>query len=292
MPNAPSQEIIRAGLDSTGPFKEVGLLIQKTHPEFDPNELYPMPGEDYAAWYSRLNSLRQKYPDLQDELGAFSSLMQEKTAKTGQILDKTKVRMSLLGANGGAGPGGMNGSAGAGPLDRNKAIDDFYRMMMDPNAPELVAAQRQAEAGMSRRQGGMGIGGGMGASATARAGIQTRQAMQFARQQAGIGALQYGMTHDLQKSGQTFDQNQSNQLNNQAQINGYIQGGIAAAGQLGSAALQAYGAGQGATGGGVSGYGMNGSAYGAPYGGAGNYNPYSGYYGSNPSEWQNPYGGY
>lgn len=275
-------------------FSYLGKVINQYHPEFDPNSLNPTEDETYDQWRQRIAALTTKYPDAADNLNALIQVTPLKNPGAGptpnakRLMDlfDAKNRTDRTGKQ-----TGMSGAAGQGPVDRNKAIDDFYRMMMDPNAPELQAAQRQSEAGMARAVRGQGVAGGRGAYATARAGIEARNGLQFQRQQAGINALQYGMQHDLSKSGQTFDQNQSNQLNSQAQTNGYIQGGIAAAGQLGSAALQAYGANQAAQGGGVSSYGGMGGAA-SPYGGGGYGSDWTNYGGSSPDEWSNPYGGY
>ncbi len=189
-------------------------------------------------------------------------------------------------------------------IDRQKAIDEFYKMMMDPNAPELQAAQRQAEAKMDHSNVGKGIGGGMAASATGRAGIQARGALQFQRQQAGMGALTTGMGLgnssrglDMQGQGMAFDQNQSNAINKANQDRAMLNAGIAGAGQISSLVLggMKQGAGQGASGGGTGGMtgGYESPAAGmtpdyqapADYGGGGAGG------GSSPDEWSNPYGG-
>lgn len=253
--------------------------ISQYHPDIPKGSLYPQQGEDFNAWSARLDGVIKKYPDTQNII---ESTRQMKTLKTGETTPQGAQLMQYFDKNSAGAAGSANG-----PLDRNKAIDDFYRMMMDPNAPELKAAQEQASIRSQQGMEGRGIGGGMENASVARAGLDSRNALQFQRQQAGINALHQGMGYDLNKSGQTFDQNQSLDLNNKSMINGLVQGGIAAAGQIGSAyAGRGSGAGTGASGGG---YESPAAGMTSPYGGVGA--------GSNasvtqPSEWNNPYGGY
>lgn len=276
----PAPEILNAGFRSILNFD----AIKQYHPDVNTDELYPQPGESYAAWASRLQKFGAQYPDAQ---GIIDAQTQVKALKTGEVTPRGKTIMGLFESQRSGGAGGAAG----GPLDRNKAIDDFYRMMMDPNAPELQAAQAYASSAEARRLKGAGIGGGMANAGIARAGMDSRNMLSGQRQQAGINALAGGMGYDLQNNRSNFEMNQSSQGYKNAMDRDTANMAIAAGGQVISGvagAVSGYGSSQAGMGGASSygGYSSPASGMTLDYGGVGS-DP-----ATSPSYWNNPYGGY
>lgn len=132
-------------------------------------------------------------------------------------------------------PSGLNAAGQPQGLDRNAAVNDFYRMMMNPNDPALKAAQQVAQSNSNQNSAAAGLGGGLAASSASKVGQDAFNATLLQRQKMGINALQQGMNYDRGLQSQVFDQNQSNQINQQNNDTRALNAGISVAGQAGSA---------------------------------------------------------
>lgn len=152
-----------------------------------------------------------------------------------------------------AAPGGAGGTPGY-----SQQLQDFYRMMMDPNAPELKAAQAQGVNAGQRSFGGAGIRGGLSSAGILKAGMDARNQTFNQRAQLGLNALSTGSSRELSQNemalraqGQFFDQNQSTDINAANQKRAQEQKMMALGGQVASGFLQG---GRGGGGGGASGF--------------------------------------
>lgn len=164
--------------------------------------------------------------------------------------------------------------------DYTQQIQDFYKMMMDPNAPELHRAGAQGVNMGQRSFGNAGIRGGLSDAGIAKAGMDSRGALFNQRAGMGLQALQTGSNREmgLGASGlarDEFNRESSNQQYNKDQAT--QQAVISGAGQAVKLGIDAYGAYNKSGGGG----GLQNSGGGGP----------EGYGTSQPSDWQNPYGG-
>lgn len=270
MATIPSNGIQRAGFESMFPGQNAVFM--------------PVPGENYEGWKARITAQAQKMGWPLDR-----GMMFQYTSP--QFFDRIK---GLAGWDDSGQLGQQHGGQAAGPatgspMNRNQAIDDFYRMMMDPNAPELRAAQEHGTNLAQRGAAGRGIRGGLSDAGIRKAGLDSRMGLASQRADLGLRAIQGGMNYDLgmgtqaiQKQGMQFDQNQSNDINAYNREKDKWQMIASAGGQVAGGLIEA-----------SKSYGTN-SAGGVPnnVGGAGSYNTYSGYTGSDPSEYKNPFGGY
>ncbi len=255
------------------------------------SSLNPQQGESMDAYSARLLKAASDNPQIKAQITAqISKLAQAKADPNGAWAKQvaglfgmsTNTDPNITGAGGGT-PGGP------GALDRNQATDDFYRMMMNPNDPSLLAAQDRAGNLAQRSAAGRGLVGGLSEAGIAKAGMDSRNSLLLQRQGMGMAAIQQGIGYDIARNGQSFDQNQSNAINAANQQRGLMQAGVSAGGQIvsGLADLAKDNGSKPPSGIG----GSYGSSYypaadmpQANYPGAGGQYPTS-----NPSDWSNPY---
>lgn len=221
------------------------------------------PGETKQAWAARIGGL------------------------TGSVQGNVKALFAdpdfakNMGATGA--PQGPGQPSPGGQPDYTRQIQDFYRMMTDPNAPELKAAGAQGVNAGQRAFGSAGIRGGLSDAGIAKAGMDSRNGMFMQRSSLGLQALQTGSNRDLNLGTDALarDRFAREGLNDQYNKDQAMQQGLVSAGgqviktladlkgTTPSGGLQGYG-------GGATPYDSSGEGYGT----------------SQPSDWSNPYGGY
>src|SRR3990167_5987471 len=202
MPSVPDYNILATGIGSMLPpvWRDLGLL--------------PTPGETLEAWEGRLTKFGNENPQHAQAIKA--NINSVKTNPNGMGAEMRKL-FSLV-------PQSYAPSGPASPqtpgLDRNRAVNDFYRRMMDPNAPELKSAHDQAANKAQGYAAARGVSGPLATSGIAGAGIKAQMGLATQRAGMGIAALQGGMNYDLNKlnydkglQGQLFDQDQSERIN-------------------------------------------------------------------------------
>lgn len=185
--------------------------------------------------------------------------------------------------------GATNGQRDTG-MDYNKAITDFYAKMtapLDMNDPQVKQALATGVNNNQRFSNYSGVKGGLSQAGLAKSAMGATTALASQRQQMGLQALTLGSNRDLgigteagQNNRYASDLAQSNAINQSNAERANLQMLASVGGNVASGLAQFAKPGQGATG--------------VPnnVGGAGSYNTESGYTGSDPSDFSNPYGGY
>lgn len=194
------------------------------------------PGEDLESWDARVApailAYQKAHPGTwagdQDQTQSPKTFLHMHGAVREGIASLISVGQS--GGNSSTAPGAA-GSSG-GPLDRNKATDDFYRMMMNPNDPSLLAAQDRASAKMGQTMAGRGLQGGLSQSTMGKAGMDSRNSLLLQRQGLGMAAIQQGIGFDIARQSNAFDQKQSNDINQQNRSDAQMQGLVSAGGKI------------------------------------------------------------
>lgn len=235
MANLPAPEIQKAGLNA---------WFQGENEKFK-----PIPGESYATWQTRIKNLATGIGWPLDKGMMFQYQRPEFAQKIAALTGWDMSTPDGAVAAQGQGPGQ------SGPMNRNAEVDAFYRMMMDPNAPELQAAQQGATNLAQRGAAGRGIRGGLSDAGIRKAGLDARMGLASQRAGMGLQALQGGMNYDLgmgtqaiQRNGMQFDQNQSTEINRANADRAKWQAVAAAGGQVASGLIEAsksYGSGGG-----------------------------------------------
>lgn len=185
------------------------------------------------------------------------------------------------------------GATPAAPGAPNSGYEDqlkqFAALMMNPNAPELQAAQTQAQGLKSTVGANRGLNGGLSDMGIAKAGMDARAGTYAQRAGLGLQALSGAANHslglgaqgltargqDMNFQGQQFDQNQSNQINKANSDRALMEAIVSAGGKATETGLQIFKDSQRNSGGGN------------PYPAGQNAPPQ--YPGSSPSDWSNPY---
>ncbi len=239
----------------------------------------PRSDDDYDSWLSRI----------EQRAATGDASMWADTPTGGPAAGRLKEYVNLVRANRSkyeklfapkAGEQTDPRSPGNNPYEQEAA--NFYRLMMDPNAPELKQAMTSGMNRGSTDSANRGIAGGLSQAGILKAGLDSRGGL--AQQRAGLGlqALQAGMTYNNNVANMGLQakqqQQQHNQylagLENQARLAGqasndsYLKAGVSLFGQAAGAA-GSYGS-----------YQPSGSGIGVaqPDGPP-----------SSPSEWNNPY---
>lgn len=184
------------------------------------------------------------------------------------------------------------GSVQAAPgSDYEQEMMNFYRLMMNPNAPELQQARALGVNAMQKNVGARGLRGGLSDAGVLKAGADSYNQALLQRQglgyQALAGASNRGLglsAQGLSREAMLFDQNQSNMINRANQERAQLQALTQAGGQLANLGVDLAKSGLRNNAQGYNPYDFSGSNMNTPEW----KDPMN--YPSNPSDW-NPYPG-
>lgn len=205
----------------------------------------PKPGEGYDDYLKRLHaSIRDPNNQSGQRLLAY--------VEKNRALLEPKMKNNGFGQQPGAA-----GANGGQPFDYTQKIQEFYNMMMDPNAPQLQAARAQGINSGQKLAGQQGIRGGLAASGITKMGMDSYN--QNFNQRAGMGldALRAGDQRERNVQSTAYDQARTDRLDQYSKEAAGTQALVTAGGQAINTGIKALGSmnlGSGGGGPGTPGY--------------------------------------